>query len=536
MKNLIDEKEVYVPKPAILALAINANITVLQWGRRTSKTEAFLALRSLNLVSKMPGSFGAMVSPTYKKIEEDLLPGLKRGWERFGYIENVDYVVGKSRIPEQQNWDNCLAMLNDYTHVVRFKNGSSIKFLSQDTKVTNVGISLDWLIIDEAKKIKYDKLKAEIIPALSGNFVKFGHLAEHRSITIASDAHMGDKDSNWFMKYKTLVNPELISVILKSVDRIQSLKESNDQSKKALIEMMEQKLSILQKNAVYYSEASSFDNFHALGFDYFNAQYKNLGSSEFLSAIGNMPNTKTSNCFYDLLTIEKNTYSSYCEKYLVYNDSRADDDIILNAPLDLSIDWGGKWNFCTVSQFYNMDVNIQKNLYVINPRKYQDMIYDFIKYYRNHPRKEVNLFNDPQGNKQVPNSTLTYSQDVIRILVSNGWKVNHLSANMHYVLHHEKHRIFSKVLRGNAGFGLKINMYNANETYVSMANSKLITKKVKGITKFQKNKDSETNSYVLPEFAPHLSDCVDNVVSYYFYQICDESSLNSPLPGFSISS
>lgn len=100
------------------------------------------------------------------------------------------------------NWENTIS----------FYNGSVINIISQDRKGTSNSMSLDYIIIDEAKFIDYEQLKDETFQANRGNQMYFGNFYMHHGLTITSDMPVTKKGS-WFLSYKDKMDKELVQVI-----------------------------------------------------------------------------------------------------------------------------------------------------------------------------------------------------------------------------------------------------------------------------------------------------------------------------------
>ena len=86
-------------------------------------------------------------------------------------------------------------------------------------------MSLDYVIIDDAKFVDFEQLKDETFQANRGNEMYFKHFPLHHGMTITSDMPVTKKGS-WFLSYKDKQDPELVEVI----EGIRKLAEENDRS------------------------------------------------------------------------------------------------------------------------------------------------------------------------------------------------------------------------------------------------------------------------------------------------------------------
>lgn len=147
---------------------------------------AVQAVRALTCVQGMPGSMGGFVAPSVKRCLINILPSMLIHLERWGYKRDLHYVVGK-RPWKGLHWKTPLFTPSNWENTISFYNGSVINIISQDRKGTSNSMSLDYVIIDEAKFIDYEQLKDETFQANRGNQMYFGNFYMHHGLTITSD-------------------------------------------------------------------------------------------------------------------------------------------------------------------------------------------------------------------------------------------------------------------------------------------------------------------------------------------------------------
>ena len=117
-------------------------------------------------------------------------------------------------------------------------------------------MSLDYLIIDEAKFIDFEQLKDETFQANRGNEMYFRDFPLHHGMTITSDMPITKKGS-WFLGYKDKQVPELVKVIEGIIYQIWWLKnklvkhpELHDAINKRLDDLNKQ-LNFFRSNACF---------------------------------------------------------------------------------------------------------------------------------------------------------------------------------------------------------------------------------------------------------------------------------------------
>ena len=82
---------------------VQANKTYIVAARGTGKSEGVDAPFVLRNVWAMPGSTGALISPSYAKAWGNTLPALVNGLKMWGYLPEVHYYIGR-RAPEHANF------------------------------------------------------------------------------------------------------------------------------------------------------------------------------------------------------------------------------------------------------------------------------------------------------------------------------------------------------------------------------------------------------------------------------------------------
>lgn len=521
------ELKVYRNRPQMIANMVNPHILILEWGRRTGKSEGVISYRALRCAMQMPRSAGFFAGKSYRKILDHLLPGIISGWEKLGLREDIDFVVCK-----KPTWlDRPITAPRTYDHFITFRNGSGIHLISFDHRSTSNGLTTDWGVVDEAKQLDPERVNSELLKTMNGhqfmqNFegVPWRELPEHRSLTLSSDKFIGKRDFRWLDKYKKQSSdPKLIQEIIAFQIALQ---EATDEEEK---KVLQKHLWQLQSKCTLYLEASSEENLAVLGIDYFEDAYKTAHNMlELRVSIFNEDVKEIENGFYTLLdesvhTYEANNYSRLdavgVSSYLkgTGKDCRMDSDWKTNLPLIVNVDYGSIFSWAVVKQNYMKTNWTLKNFWSEAPKKFTDMAEEICKYYQPHEHRVIHLYDDPAGHKENTRSHESDLHLLISIFRKNGWTVVHRNSDNRYIPHRLKYRIANAILdekptRMEELPKARININNAFHTFTSMAKAPI---KLNG-DGYQKDKSSEKNTAIDQRIATHLSDAWDMDICYQF--------------------
>ena len=402
------EKKVYFNKPQRLTQLIGANTTVIVAGRRTGKTDSIAAPFVLRNMQRMPGSTGGIVVPTFKHGLTNTIPGLLAAWKRWGFIEEVHYVVGRK---PPKTFKQPIIDPKDYEHVISFYNGSVAVIISQDRPGSSNSLTLSWLLVDEAKFIDYQKLKDETLPANGGIKSHFGKHSFNHSIMILSDMPQTTKGS-WFLHYKDKMDAELIATIEGTVyeiwrtkERIRSLNANGEPVPahlKGYLRRLDRNLNKMRSVAVYYREYSSIENLQLLGENYIKQMKRDLTPLTFQTSILCQRIGIAKDGFYSSMR-EAHKYDANDNQYLdtlgydydfATLDARADADVDPDAPICIGMDYNANINWIVAGQPRERRLNVIKSFYVKFERKIPALIDDFCRYYATHRNKTVVFYFD----------------------------------------------------------------------------------------------------------------------------------------------
>lgn len=468
------------------ALAMNTRDEVIVAGRGVGKG-AIQARRLQSCFQGMPGSMGGFVSPSVKRCLTNILPSLLIHLERWGYKRDLHYIVGK-RPWKRLHWKSPIFTPAEWSNTISFYNGSVCNIISQDRTGTSNSMSLDYVIIDEAKFVDFEQLKDETFQANRGNEMYFKNFPLHHGMTVTSDMPVTKKGS-WFLSYKDKQDPELVKVIEGIVFQIWRLKQKlvkspdKQQQIQRRIDELNQQLSFFRSKCLLYKEYSSIENLALLGEDFIRRAKRDLPPLTFATSIMCQRVSISADGFYGGLREDVNLYTAPNESVLnihnlvtsdngaIPNDCRMDADRDDRSPLLIAFDTNNLINWLVVGQVKGSKLNVIKSFFVKYERKIPELLEDFNEYYRYHRRRQIIFYYD--STMVGTNWGLHYNdphKEVVRTLRSMGWTVRevYLGNPMNHV---EKNALINKMLRGRARLQVLINRDNNPDLIISITSA-----------------------------------------------------------------
>ncbi|HVX00349.1 MAG TPA: hypothetical protein VHA52_07940, partial [Candidatus Babeliaceae bacterium] len=352
-------KKLHFNKPQLRSLAIDAPIEYLVAGRGTGKTVGVLARKSAHrYFGTMPRGTGVILNATYTQAYSRTLKELIRGWQMLGYVMDHHFVVGKrptEKWKKMWNWKEPFAPPLNYKYVVTWWNGAVAQIISQQMPGSANGINIDWIIGDELKLINEEKLKTELLPANRGLIPEFADNPYHHGQTYTTDMPVGTS-GQWILDMAGKMDHEKIN----QVWEVQSVKykliaQAKREARKTYllevqkqIKILDEELNDLRKGLIFYHEATTLDNIHALGEDYIMQQLRDTTAFQFDTQILNIRPLRLEDGFYPDFDEEVCGYFAENESYfdnmqydpfLTVLDCRKDKDLDSNAPLHFSMDY-----------------------------------------------------------------------------------------------------------------------------------------------------------------------------------------------------
>lgn len=508
---------------------IAANTTVVVAGRRTGKSYGCGAPFALRNMQRMPGSTGGIVVPTFKHGLTNTLPGLFAAWKTYGFIEGLHYVVGKKPL---KSFKEAIVEPREYEHVISFYNGSRAILISQDRPGSSNSLTLDWVLVDEAKFIDYQKLKDETLPANGGTKIHFGKHSCHHSLMIMSDLPQSSKGS-WFTNYKekhttTIIN--LIETLLNDEYRLRAkakqLRASGTIPPKELlykIRHINKQINQLRSQAVMYVQYSTIENIDVVGEKYIRDMKRDLTPLTFMTSILCQEIGIAKDGFYssmreshkynadDFEFLDGLGYGHTEAEYKRLIDSRADKDVDTNSPICIGMDYNANINWIVAGQPRDGKLFVIKSFYVKFERKLRELVDDFCEYYKNHRCKKVIFYYD----STALGSNYAVSNDDFKKVICDrfrlrGWKVDAIHLG-HPMRHNEK---YEKINAGFSGQNSLMPMFNEhnNEDLILAIQSAGVER---GRNGFRKHKAGEKLAESEENLLEHRTDGTDAFDTLY---------------------
>ena len=516
--------EVYFNRPQMLAQLIGANTTVVVAGRRTGKTDSIAAPFALRNMQRMPGSTGGIVVPTFRHGLTNTIPGLLAAWKRWGYQENVHYVIGK-RPPK--SFAKPIIDPKHYEFVISFYNGSVAIILSQDRPGAANSLTLSWVLVDEAKFIDYQKLKDEVLPANGGIKTHFGAHSFNHSLMILSDMPQSSRGS-WFLHYREKMDPELIATIEAVIYKIWYLKQQiADMIKKGKkvpdymyghIRRMDRDLNRLRSVAVYYREYSSIENIQLLGENYIKQMKRDLTPLTFQTSILCQRIGIAKDGFYNSMR-ERHKYNDSDFAFLdtfgwggnIVLDARADKDVDPDKPILIGMDYNANINWIVAAQERDDKLLILKSFFVKYERKIPEVIDDFCTYYRAHRNKTVVYYYDSTalGSNYAVNDK-DFHKVVCDAFREHSWQVADVYIG-HPMRHDEKYLLINEGFMGKNRLMPMFNRQNNDDLILAVQTAGV----ERGRNGFRKAKGGEKLAENEENLLEHRTDGTDAFDTLY---------------------
>lgn len=486
----------YFNDPQLYSLAMNTRDEVIVAGRGMGKG-AIQAGRLMTCFQGMPGSSGGFVSPSVKRCLTNILPSMLIHLERWGFKRDLHYVVGK-RPWKALHWKSPIFTPANWENTISFYNGSVCNIISQDRAGTSNSMSLDYIIIDEAKFINFEQLKDETFQANRGNEQYFRNFPLHHGMTITSDMPVTKKGS-WFLSYKDDMDKELVEVIEGLVyakwraKRQQKAMPSQADAIQQKIDRIDAKLSFLRSKCLLYKEYTSIQNLALLGEEFIRRAKRDLPPLTFATSIMCKRIEISTDGFYGGMREDVNLYTAPNEDVLnlenldngtIANDCRQDSDLDAQLPLVVAFDANANINWMVVGQVgRDGKLRVLKSIFVKYERKIPELLDDFNDYYRYHRRHQVVFYYDATF---VGNSYGTHSEAFYRMIITGlrkkGWSVKpkYIGKPMNHIL---KNDLINRMFRGRARHVVLINRDNNPDLLISITSA--------GVKNGQKDKSGE---------------------------------------------
>jgi hypothetical protein len=520
-------KKIHYNIPQLEYSLLRPQVGVAIMGRGTGKTEGpgaeFLARNAMD----MPGSLGGIVSITYDKLLNMIIPALKVGWERMGFKENVHYWIRKAP-PESLQIPKSYRQPDTNSHLIKWFNGSAMLLISIDRMSIANGASLAYIYADEVKFFQREKFK-EVLLAMRGQAHLYGDLSCCESLLLTTDQPSPEMPGHWVYEMEADSDVERAGIILsiqyeiaelaKELDEIRNKKRA-DQLQRQIDRYLDD-INEARKGFNYTLRASTLDNVHALGIRVIENLKKTLSPYEYALSVLNIKPDKSESAFYHLLSDEKHGYYAPNVEFIDGLDIDRkgnrqktcmwDGDLVLNQPLEIGCDYNSQINWVVIGQEKQDSYDILNSMWVQKPRKIKHLVEKFDRYYAE--KKKYNklvIFNyDHTAIGEDAKDDISFAVEWSNELRKLGWEVaeNYLGKTS---THRSRFVLWQNILHGGPGLKpIRFNLANNIDLLIGMRATRT-TKDKEG--SFKKDKSSELKSTVAPEHATHGGEAADTLV------------------------
>ncbi|MEO6282181.1 MAG: hypothetical protein ABIN80_23020 [Dyadobacter sp.] len=529
--NDLSQKALYWNKPQLMANLIDARIMRLVWGRATGKSAGALAHRFHRCLELMPRSGGINVAESYMQLLDRTMPPIINRWEEMGLKRDVDFWV--RRFPPKNiglKMPYLMPETADHSIFVRVDryNVSVMRLVSQDRPASSNGMSVDWYGGDEAKLLDKPKLDGEVKPTLRGNKRYFGDCHLHHSEIFTTDMPT-TAGGRWIHDFENMVDPAANEYILGLEKILYEIRIAASKRGKYTnreiheISQINKELSMVRKDLIFYSEASTLENIDVLGIDFIKDLKRDLPDFLFRTSVLNIRPKQVQNSFYPDLA-DKHFYSSIDYSFVdgqpekAYgkgniNDCRKDFDLNKSVALEAALDVGGKINNVVFGQEAAMMISILNAMDVLNPKKISDLAIEVDNYYRYYYKKEIIVYYDHTHKGKNPVSDKNPIEEFKETLEQLGWTVT-----LYWVgvtpSFYNRYQLWSLLLGGRPlssaeFYQARFNKTNTGKLRVAMDLTEFDTKGKHG---FEKDKWMEKDKKADQQQAPHYTDAGDLLV------------------------
>lgn len=493
-------------------MMVQANKSYVVAARGTGKSEGVDAPFVLRNVWAMPGSTGAMISPSYSKAWGNTLPALINGLKMWGYLPGVHYYIGR-RAPVSANFAKPKRepMGNAWQNAVHFWNGTVMLILSFANAMSANSMSLDWIIGPEAKFLDYDKIKSEVNPANRGNRDDFGYSPWHHSELYTTDMPI-TKAGRWIIEKDKEVIPEhinLIKTLYIEREKYRSLEKTEwrerqireltrDIDRARQFQPVKKHDELIKRNreyTVFYAEYDVLDNLEVLGEDFIWQMKRDNPPLIWRTAFLNERLFRVENGFYSALDenihfyIPRDAKDQYNLNYNV-EDCLNDDDLHTLEPLHIAFDSNAAISTASIGQKDGNKMRTLKTFFVKTPDKLPELCKQVCKYYRNKVNRDIIFYFDHTFTWETGKDSESYADTIQRELTDGALRVTPVYIGQQ-PRHDFRHKEIDRALKGAEDLLFPIfNLYNNENLKIAMEQTAVRT----GKNGFEKDKTPEAKA------------------------------------------
>jgi hypothetical protein len=518
--------KVWMNKPQRTSELIFAKDEYGVWGRGTGKTEGPMARRTIRFADSMPRGATGLVAATFMQAYTRTYPALEKGWGRYGYKPGIHFWAF-SRPPKNFNIPNPVYNPRDASQSIFWWNGHVFHLMSLDRPGLANGKTVDSLAGDEAKLMNHERYMDDIEPTNRGNRELFGHLAHHHGSTFYTDMPT-DQSGKWILEKEKEVDRKQITDIinLQLAYNNLELEAEHPRTTKPRQAYLYRKmraiaaaLNVARKNSVWYSEASSLANIEILGEQQIKDWKRKMKPHVFDAAILNKRIVHVENGFYPLLNTDQHCYDSFDYNYIdgiglhldrsLVPDCRFDADIDKSKPLDIALDANARHNCIATGQDRPDLYRVLSYMFVKGDDRLQELMANWIAYYKHHPTKKVNFYYDHTFVGTDALRIKSYADVITEMLKAAGWAVKRINIGQQ-PLHDTRFRMWGLILKEDDPRFKPVRFNRTNCSQLTMCMQ--LARSIKIGNSYQKDKRDEKNTLIPAENTTHGTDAVDTMI------------------------
>lgn len=429
-------------------------------GRGSGKTNTIgktIALMFMNL----PKATCAFASISYTQVETNILPEVWQCLSDYELVEGIHYVYGE---PPPKEWEKPYRKVEDYKHAISFLNGFCVVIYSAQAGDKPRGASVDCCIVDEAAFIDKSFITKVLFPTVRANALneKLRSNPLHWKKFIFTSAGY-EQSQQWIWEYESMAK---------------------------------------QSPEIYYFESSTpVDNIDVLPPNYIDRLKENMTELEFDVEVMNKKINTVDNPFYPKFSEDKHVHYP---SFKVVNGKNIYNDYNPKQSICISIDKNNAICSATIYQDKAHSFDMINNIWV----KYQtitDLIELFCDTYKDQENKRIKVYGDRNLYDIEPKTGNSYVALIKTLLIKNGWGVS-IEVDASNMEHSIRYFVVNYALSfANIQKPIRMNGYTCEAAIISIRNTASRDDK--------KDKRSERDSKMPQEYATHLSDTFDYIVT-----------------------
>lgn len=424
--------------------------------RRLGKTDGIDGPYLCRVVSLMPRGKSAVYCASLKQGLTRTIPGTIAAIERItGWKHGVHFFVG-CKAPAAACFPQPIVAPFNWEHCIHWFNGHVTHILSQDIKFSANSLTLDAVLIDEARIIRKEKVDGELMPALSGSPGMFMDCPYKKSVYITTDRPL-TREGLWVLDRENDSTPEIEMQICELIRERAYMIKNGYAKYKLDLNLIE--INQLRAKCHLFKEYDTIENIAIVGEDYIADMKRSLPPRIFAISILNKRVRRPADGYYSAFdegkhtyVVEsadkmedfrivvkptpknriKGTYETYDFRRLQEHSCAMDYDIDPKQSLNIAFDYNANINWVVTGQKGEADgikrMHVLSSMFVKNEQKLPELCHEWDRYYSPHKIRNntVNFyFNQTAKQRKYANNGRDemFKDTVISELTALGWNV-----------------------------------------------------------------------------------------------------------------